>query len=81
MGSTNTNINKWHLRDLFLEDSGKASTSKLAQLVALMVSTWAILFLTLHNNLTEGYFLAYIGAWVVNRGATKYFNKKADTQV
>lgn len=63
--------------DMFLDDNGKASTSKLSNLIALVLSSWAFVHLTLKGTLTESYFTAYMLAWVANRGVTNWLEIKA----
>jgi hypothetical protein len=63
---------KFFFDHLLTDDEDKASTSKIATLVALVVSTWAFIHLTLTNALTEWFFIGYIGAWVLNRSISKW---------
>lgn len=41
----------------------KPSLMKLGQLTALLASTWALIWETRHDHLTEWLFLAYIATW------------------
>lgn len=50
--------------DLLLED-GKASPVKALLLGSFALTSWVIVFLTWTDKLTEGYFGAYLGAWVL----------------
>jgi len=63
---------------LFIDADGKASTSKLAHLVVLTVSTWGFVHLTLKGTLSEWYFLSYITVWVAQRGFTKWVDMQAN---
>lgn len=67
---------KFFFDDLLIDTDGKASTSKLAQIVALISSTWAFLHITLQGELTEWFFGLYMGIWVMNRGYAKWVDKK-----
>ena len=42
---------------------GKFSLSKLGQLVALMTSTWVVIYQTRHGLMTEWLFTGYMLAW------------------
>jgi hypothetical protein len=74
-------LNKSNKADFQFEDllvepkTGKASVSKLAQIIALVTSTWAFIALTLDSKLTEWFYVSYMGVWVLNRGMTQYFGK------
>ena len=68
----------WHRREKDSLDlrqmmmrGGKLSLAKLGQLIALLVSTWVIIYATTHAGLTEwlftGYMLAWSGAHLVQR--------------
>jgi len=63
---------KFFYDQLFVDKDGTASTSKIAHLVVLTVSTWGFVHLTLKGELSEWYFLAYITIWVAQRGFTKW---------
>jgi hypothetical protein len=52
------------LDDLLLGDDGKMSKSAAVMFGAFALTTWTIIYLTLNEKLTEGYFGAYIAAWV-----------------
>jgi hypothetical protein len=57
-----TSDNKFDLKDLLMKD-GRASISKCGQFAALCVSTWAFVFLTISNHLSEAYFTLYMATW------------------
>jgi hypothetical protein len=63
---------KFFYDQLFVDKDGVASTSKIAHLIVLTVSTWGFVHLTLKGELSEWYFLAYITIWVAQRGFTKW---------
>lgn len=69
---------KFFYDQFFLDDQGKASTSKLAYLSALTVSTWAFIHLTLKGTLTEWYFLTYMTVWVLQRSYSKWIDLQKD---
>ena len=72
---------KFFFDNLFLDSDGSASSSKLALLIALIVSSWGFIHLTLSKMLTEWYFIGYIGAWVLNRGINKFTELKEAVKV
>jgi hypothetical protein len=71
------------IRDLIVDDTtGKLSLSKLGQFVALVLSSWGLIYLIMHGTLTEiyfqGYMLTWAGANVVSNGLTAWANKSID---
>lgn len=49
----------------FISDrDGVGNSASLAYVVALLVSTWALFYLTTHNKLQEWFFTGYIGVFV-----------------
>jgi len=72
----NNKNSKFLIDSLFVDDNGRASTSKMGELIALIVSTWAVVHLVIQNNITAEFFGAYMAAWVVNRGFRHYINHK-----
>jgi hypothetical protein len=71
---------KFFYDDLFLDNEGKASTSKLANLLALILSSWAFVYITIKGNLSETFFTAYMGIWVLNRAISKYTDTSKSDQ-
>jgi hypothetical protein len=65
------------LRWLILDRPHRPSLTKVAQIVALAVSTWGFVVLTLSNNLSETYFMAYMTVWSGSAALDAYFNKGA----
>lgn len=57
-------VSKISLDDLLLGDDGKISKAACVMFGSFALTTWAIVYLTLSDKLTEGYFGAYIAAWV-----------------
>jgi hypothetical protein len=52
------------LRDLIVESkSHKVSLHKFGQFIALGISSWGFIYLTLNGKLTEMYFTTYMAAW------------------
>jgi hypothetical protein len=49
--------------DLLLDYDGKLSLRKLGELIALLASTWALLWMASLKTLTEGVFGIYIIVW------------------
>ena len=69
---------KFFFDELFLDSNGHASTSKLAHVTALFVSTWAFVHLTLKGMLSEWFFMAYMAIWVMQRSYTKWIDMQKD---
>ena len=63
------------LRWLILDRPHKPSLTKIAQIVALGVSTWGFVVLTLKCTLTETYFMAYMVTWSGSAALDAYFNR------
>jgi hypothetical protein len=63
------------LRWLILDRPHKPSLTKIAQIVALVVSTWGFVVLTLKCTLTETYFMAYMVTWSGSAALDAYFNR------
>jgi hypothetical protein len=60
--------------DLVMEN-GRVSKIAVAFMLVLGVTTWTIVYLTIRDKLTEGYFLAYGAMWVGPLVAKVVFNK------
>ena len=63
------------LTDLFVEDN-KLSERKVARFGAFVISSWTFIYLSLTQQLTEWYFLGYMGAWVANAIISKHVDNK-----
>lgn len=50
--------------DLLLGDDGKASKAAAVMFGAFGCTTWLMVYLALTAKMTEGYFAAYLAAWV-----------------
>lgn len=49
-----------------ITDNGKLSESKFIRFFTWIVSTWGFIYLIASHELTEWYFIGYMGAWVAN---------------
>lgn len=52
------------LDDLLLGDDGKLSKAAAVMLGAFLLTSWGMLYMWLNKTMTEGFFMAYLGAWV-----------------
>lgn len=68
---------RWLIRD---SHSKNPSLMKLGQLTALLASTWALIWETRHDHLTEWLFLAYIATWSGINVANKVVEKMRDKE-
>lgn len=59
-----SSLSKFHFDDLLLDENGKTSKAAAVMFGSFVVTTWVIVFLAVNEKLTEGYFGAYIAAWV-----------------
>ena len=75
----------WHARknvefdvkDIFIDGrTNRLSLAKLGQFVAMLVSTWIIIYQTRHGLLTEWLFTGYMLAWAGANIAGKWLDKK-----
>jgi len=55
---------KIDLDDLLCGDDGKIAKSAVVLLGSFALTTWVIVYLAITNKLNEGYFAAYLAAWV-----------------
>jgi hypothetical protein len=68
------------LRWLIMERPHKPSAAKIAQLTALIVSTWGFIVLTLHGQLTEMYFIGFMASWSGSAVIESYFSRGSKDQ-
>lgn len=63
------------LKDLVSRD-GKLDEKKFTRFGAWVISSWGFIYILVSDvkNLPEWYFVGYMGAWVLNVIADKYFN-------
>lgn len=64
----------FNLFDLITEN-GRVSKIAVSYMLVLGVTTWVIVWLTVRDKLTEGYFTAYGALWVAPLVAKVVFNK------
>ena len=59
-----TSKNKVDFKDLLLDfDVNRVSLSKFATLMALVITSWSMIAVTVADKMSEGYLLAYGGLW------------------
>jgi hypothetical protein len=70
---------KFNLIKIFAIDTttGEASDSKVRLNTAFVIMTWAFIYITLQDKLTEWYVVVYAGAWVTDRFLAR-MNKQKD---
>lgn len=52
------------LRDIFVDqDTGKVTIHKFGIFVALILTSWVFVYLTIHGTLTETFYLTYLAVW------------------
>lgn len=67
-------LSQFNAFDLLMEN-GRVSKIAVAYMLVLGVTTWVIVWLTVRDKLTEGYFTSYGALWVVPLVAKVVFNK------
>ncbi len=73
---------EFDIKDLFSDTkTGKLSTMKISQVVALVVSTWIIVRLTQDGKMSVDYLGMYLGIWVTGYIAKGAVNTFAPTKV
>lgn len=65
------------LDDLLIGEDGRLSKAAAVMMGAFAMTTWLIVYLALTGKITEGYFTAYLGAWVAPTVARVIFGKSA----
>lgn len=63
------------LEELILTND-KIDEQKFMRFGAWIISTWGFVYLVVMNNLSEWYFIGYIGVWVSNAIFDRYINDK-----
>lgn len=63
--------------DLLIGPDGKASGSKMMQLGAFAISTWAFVYLVIKNNLSEWYYTTYMLSWSGSHLISKWLSEKS----
>lgn len=71
---------EFDVRDL-LRDSktGKLSLNSVSQFIALVVSTWGFVYVTLNDRLSDWFFWGYMAVWTSAAVAEKFINKSKDS--
>lgn len=64
------------LRALISDDKRQPSIHKLGQLTALVMSTWMLVYLAVHDRMTPEYFITYMGIWTAAQTADRWIGKK-----
>ena len=74
-GATRCSSNPFDLGEAFIDATGKTSMGRVALFVALVVSSWGFIVLVVTERLTEWFFVAYLGAFVLNGVGSKLADK------
>ena len=74
-GATRCSSNPFNLGEAFVDANGKTSMSRVALFVALVISSWGFIVLVVTEHLTEWFFVAYLGAFVLNGVGSKLADK------
>lgn len=64
---------RWIIAD---EQTKQPSIHKVGQLTALIMSTWLLVYLTLHDKMDGTYFTTYMAIWAGAQVANKYLSTK-----
>lgn len=67
---------KFDFAQAFLGADGKTSMARICTFTALAVSTWALVALVQTDKLTEWFYTAYLGAFVLNGTVNKWIDSK-----
>ena len=76
--ATHSERSDFNFTEAFLDQNGKTSHARIAYFVALTCSTWAFVYLTIGDKLTEWFMTIYIGAWVFGALGSKWLDKKGE---
>lgn len=63
------------IKTTITDKSGRFSLNKFGQMVALLVSTWVLIYQTRHAALTEWLFAGYMAAWTGANLLNKYLDR------
>lgn len=75
--ATKNNTSQFNFEDLLIDSrTGKTSLYKVGQFIALALSSWGFVFLTLGGKLTEFYFGLYMATWASAPVANKWLESK-----
>jgi len=61
--------------DLLLGEDGKLSKAAAVMMGSFAMTTWLMVYLAMNEKMTEGYFTAYLGAWVLPTVAKLVMNR------
>lgn len=67
--------NKFSFDEMFVDPAGKSSMGRFGQFIALATTTWGFVYQTLHNGLSETYFIGYCSVWAGAAVASKFSEK------
>ena len=64
--------NKFDFSEAFLGEDGKTSMFKISYFVAIVLSSWTLVALVVTFNLTEWFYMAYVGSFVLGAVGGKF---------
>jgi hypothetical protein len=73
--ATKSHESPFNLGQAFVDADGKTSMARLSVFIALVISSWAFVVLVVTESLSETFFAAYIGAFVLNGIGSKLADK------
>ena|SRR5271170_4761893 len=59
-----SHVSRVQIDDLLLGEDGKISRAACVLLGSFLLTSWGMVFMWLNEKMTEGYFAAYLAAWV-----------------
>lgn len=54
-----------NIEDLLIGPDGKVSKSAAIMIGSFIITSWMMVYMTMGDKMTEGYFTAYLAAWVI----------------
>jgi len=66
---------RFDLRATISDEKGNPSIHKIGQLTALVLSTWILVYTTIHGALSETMFGTYMGIWAAAQAADKWLSR------
>lgn len=73
--TSHSKASKFSLDEAFTDINGKTSLGRIGTFAALSVSSWAFVYLTSTDRLSEWFMTAYLAAWVGNGIGHKWLDK------
>lgn len=70
----------WEWKQLVSEADGKASQTKLMQLIGSITGTFIVIYQTLKNDLSGEIFIAYLAALGLSAGFSRWLNKQPNSR-